>query len=75
MDMSGLAEVLKLVQTMGPGLAMGVLGIWFAMKKDAQYTALMERLVAIAEKNTASNIQVVGSLDGLREAIRIGTRQ
>jgi hypothetical protein len=58
----------------GPGLAIGVLGVWAAIKKDAQCTALMERLAAIAEKQAVSNEQVATSLNGVSDAIRIGTR-
>lgn len=73
--MNGAAELMKLIETMGPGLAMGVLGLWFGFKKDKQCTELMERIAGIAEKNTVSNLQVVTSVDGLRDAIRMGTRQ
>jgi hypothetical protein len=72
--MEVMTELPKLIGQMGPGLAIGVLGIWAAIKKDAQCTALMERLAAIAEKQAVSNEQVATSLNGVRDAIRIGTR-
>lgn len=63
----------QLIASVGPGTAIGVLGVWFGFKKDAQCTALMERLIGILDKQSQSNNAVVSSIDGLREAIRLGT--
>lgn len=57
-----------------PGGGMAVIALWFALRKDAQCTALMERISAIAEKSATSNQSVAQSLDALREAIRQGAR-
>lgn len=57
-----------------PGGGIASLAIWFALRKDAQCTALMERMSALAEAQVASATKVQAALDGIRDAIRIGTR-
>ena len=67
------AAIVELVQSFGPGIGIGSLGLWFGFKKDAQCTALMERIIDIAKAQSESNGQVVSSLDALRAAIKLGT--
>ena len=67
------AAIVELIQSFGPGMGVGGLGLWFGFKKDAQCTALMERIITIAEGQTASNAQVSSSLDAIRAAIKLGT--
>ena len=57
-----------------PGGGIAALAIWFALRKDGQCTALMEKLTDIAVKQAISNEQVSASLTTLRDAIRLGTK-
>lgn len=66
--------IAQLITSLGPGMAMAVLGIWFGLRKDSQCTELARQLTNIATGVAVSNAQVTAAIDGLREAIRQGTR-
>ncbi len=70
MDAQGIAS---LIAAFGPGTAIGALGLYYGFRKDAQCTALMERIIKIAEGQAVSNERVVSTIDALRRAIRVGT--
>lgn len=57
-----------------PGGGIACLALWFAWKKDAQCTALMQQMTELVKSSTASAGEVKASLDAIREAIRTGTR-
>ncbi|HEX8418961.1 MAG TPA: hypothetical protein VF638_03000 [Sphingomonas sp.] len=57
-----------------PGGGIAAMAMWFALRKDAQCTDLMEKLHEIAVKQAASSEQVAGALNSLRDAIKLGTR-
>ena len=57
-----------------PGGGVAALAVWFALKKDSQCTALMDKLTDIAVKQATSNEQVAASLSAVRDAIKAGTR-
>jgi hypothetical protein len=70
MDVTAIQSVVGVI----PGGGIAALAIWFALRKDAQCTALMQQLTDIAKGVAVSNQQVVTSIDGLRDAIKQGTR-
>lgn len=57
-----------------PGGGIAALAIWFALRKDAQCSALMERMGDLAKAQAVSASEVKTALDGIRDAIRVGTR-
>lgn len=70
MDVTAIQGVLGVI----PGGGIAALAIWFAIRKDAQCTSLMQQLTDIAKGTAVSNQQVVSSLDALRDAIKQGTK-
>jgi hypothetical protein len=57
-----------------PGGGIAALAIWFAIRKDAQATELMKQITDLARAQAVSASEVKTALDGIREAIRTGTR-
>lgn len=72
MDVSTIAELFK---TFGLAGMVAILAIWALIQKDKQCTAMMEKVSEIAKDNAVAAQQVATSLETLREAIRLGTRQ
>lgn len=57
-----------------PGGGIAALAIWFALRKDAQCTDLMKQMADLARAQAVSSSEVKSALEGIREAIRVGTR-
>lgn len=57
-----------------PGGGIATLAVWFALRKDAQCTDLMKQMADLARAQAVSASEVKSALDGIREAIRVGTR-
>ncbi len=57
-----------------PGGGIAALAVWFALRKDAQCTALMQQMADLAKAQAVSTSEVRGVLDRILEAVRAGTR-
>lgn len=68
------ADVIQALIGVIPGGGIATLAIWFALKKDGQCTALMTQMADLAKAQAVSATEVKNSLDGIRDAIRVGTR-
>ncbi len=72
MDVSGFATFAELLQATGPYGLVAVLGWAFwrvSEKKDRELKALGEKVVAMAEAQTAAITKVEAALVALRQAI------
>lgn len=70
MDASAIQTFLGAI----PGGGIAALAIWFAIRKDNQCNALMEKMTALAQAQATAAADVKGALDSIRDAIRVGTR-
>jgi hypothetical protein len=57
-----------------PGGGIAALAIWFALRKDAQCTALMKQMADLATAQAVSTSEVKGVLDRILDAVRNGAR-
>jgi hypothetical protein len=73
MNPSGLATFAELLQATGPYGLVAVLGWAFSRineKKDRELKALHEKIVQLAEAQTAAIVKVEAALVALRDAIK-----
>jgi hypothetical protein len=70
MDASTIQAMLGVL----PGGGIAALAIWFALKKDSQCTSLMQQMADLAKAQAVSSSEVKSALEGIRDAIRVGTR-
>ena len=68
----GAAEIQTFIGAI-PGGGIAALAIWFAIRKDNQCNALMEKMNVLAQAQAAASSEVKGALEQVRDAIRIGT--
>lgn len=57
-----------------PGGGIAALAVWFALRKDAQCTALMKQMADLATAQAVSTSEVKGVLDRILDAVRNGAR-
>ncbi|MCP3735612.1 hypothetical protein M9979_12085 [Sphingomonas sp. RP10(2022)] len=57
-----------------PGGGIATLAVWFALRKDAQCTALMKQMADLATAQAVSTSEVKGVLDRILDAVRTGAR-
>ncbi|WP_294138337.1 hypothetical protein [Sphingomonas sp.] len=57
-----------------PGGGIAALAIWFALRKDAQCTTLMQQMADLAKAQAVSTSEVKGVLDRILDAVRTGAR-
>lgn len=57
-----------------PGGGIAAIAVWFAIRKDNQCSAMMKQMTDLATAQAVSASEVKTALDGIREAIRAGTR-
>lgn len=69
MDVSALSGLIGAL----PGGGVAVLAVWFALRKDNQCNALMEKMAELARVQAVGTSEVKAALDAIREAIRVGT--
>ena len=70
MDASAIQAMIGAI----PGGGIAALCVWFALRKDGQYVALMQQMVDLVKTQAVANAEMKATLDGLRDAIRLGTR-
>jgi cell division protein FtsL len=79
--MDELAALVRLIADHGPSTVLTAVSVAWAIHKDRQLGLLndrlaqvLERVTQVAERSIASNDRVSGTLETLREAIRMGLR-
>lgn len=56
-----------------PGGGVATLAVWWAIRKDNQCNALMDKMTALAQAQAVAASEVKSALDAIRDAIRVGT--
>jgi hypothetical protein len=68
----GVSEAIKALETFGPYAIVVFLGIAY-IRKDKQYSDLMNKVTTLIEQKTIADIKLESAMSGLRDVIMILT--